>query len=78
MGRGSPLTLRASPSREPKPLARSQAALLELLRTEGGAVLGTVSSIAAKLSLPPSTLSGALKALQDRGLIARRPQHPAG
>lgn len=72
LGRGRALTKKASPSpQEPKPLARSQAALLELLRTEGGALLGSVSSIAAKLSLPPSTLSGALKALQDRGLIIR-------
>jgi serine/threonine-protein kinase HipA len=71
LGRGRALALKASPSRQPRPLAGSQAALLELLRREAGAVPETVSSIAAKLSLPPSTLSGALKALQDRGLIVR-------
>lgn len=56
---------------EPTAMARSQEAVLKLLRSEGGETAGTLVSIAAKLALPVSTLSGALRALQVRGLIIR-------
>jgi serine/threonine-protein kinase HipA len=65
---------RASPGPSPRrimPLARSQAVVLERLRAEGGTITGTLGSIAARLSLPASTLSGALRVLEGRGLIVR-------
>ena len=80
LGPGRALTLKARPSREDRPLARSQAAILELLRSEGGATTRTIAAIAEKLALPPSTFSGALRTLQERGLILRdgRSIQPAG
>jgi serine/threonine-protein kinase HipA len=65
---------RASPGPSPRrmmPRARSQAVVLERLRAEGGTITGTLGSIAARLSLPASTLSGALRVLEGRGLIVR-------
>jgi serine/threonine-protein kinase HipA len=49
--------------------ARSDAALLEHLRAQGGRLAGTQKSIAEAIGVPASTLSAAIKRLAARGLI---------
>jgi serine/threonine-protein kinase HipA len=53
------------------PASPAQAAILTHLRAAGGAHVGAVKTLAAALDLPASTVSGALRVLAERGLIAR-------
>lgn len=56
--------------RKPR-IARSDAAVLELLRQSDGVYIGTQAALATRLAVPQTTLSGTLKRLVERGLIQR-------
>ncbi len=65
--------LKANPKRAPKPqrTARSDALVLEALRSNGGVLHGTLATIAADLDIPASTLSTSVRRLVERNLVAR-------
>ncbi len=57
-----------------RPIARSDAAILEALRKVGGTIVGTQKALSESLGFPASTIGGAIRRLAERGLIAAEPR----
>lgn len=53
-------------------IAKSDGAVLEFLRQNGGTASGTLKSLSSTLGIPQSTLSASLKRLGERGFVHRR------
>nr|WP_281720813.1 HipA domain-containing protein [Nitrosomonas nitrosa] len=70
LARGLKPAAKAKP--KSKPIAKSDAAILEGLRNNDGSLTGSFASIAAKVGMPASTLSASVKRLTERGLVDRK------
>ncbi|MDX2274355.1 MAG: HipA domain-containing protein [Hyphomonadaceae bacterium] len=61
----------AANAQKKRPLAKSDATILEALRANGGALSGSLNKIASDLSMSPSTLGASVRRLAERGMIER-------
>jgi serine/threonine-protein kinase HipA len=67
-------TIRVLIPRATRKPAKSDGALLELLRKNGGSVSGSLKAIAGMLGMPPSTLGASVRRLAERGFVQKGPR----
>lgn len=71
LGLARGLKVVTKPPRRARPIAKSDALVLEALRQNNGELLGSLAAIAKSLAIPASTLGASVRRLAGRGLIDR-------